>query len=110
MNIGKFITVAIAQKYGLPQFSEENNFDAWMHDMELWELVTDLPKKKRGPVVYLNLSRRVRQACSSLSKEELNEDDGLSKLTNKLKQLYGITEDQSMFNAYEKFETFQVKR
>ena len=99
--------VTIAQKYGLPQFSEDGDFDSWKRDMEFWELVTDLPKKKQGPVVYLSLSEKVRQACSSLTKEELNEDDGLNKITNKLKELYSVTEDQAMFNAYENFETFQ---
>ena len=100
-------TVTIAQKYGLPQFNEDGDFDSWVRDMELWGLVTDLDAKKRGPVVFLSLSLKVRQACSSLSKEELNADDGLQKLIEKLKELYGLTEDQSMFNAYEKFETFQ---
>ena len=27
-------------------------------------------------------------------------------LKNKLKELYGVTEDQTMLNAYAKFETF----
>ena len=65
-------------------------------EMEFWELVTDLPKKKQGPVVYLSLSTKVRQACAALTKEELNEDR-LSKITKKLKELYGVTEDQAMF-------------
>lgn len=99
-------TITKVQKYGLPQFSEDGDFDAWVHDLELWEVVTELPKKKQGPVVYLSLNSKVRQACSALTKEELNEEDGLNKLVNKLKELYGITEDQAMFNAYEKFETF----
>jgi len=100
-------TVTIAQKYGLPQFTEEGDFDSWVRDMEFWELVTDLPKKKRGPVVYLSWSTKIRQACSALTKEELNTDDGLQKIIQKLKELYSVTEDQAMFNAYEKFETFQ---
>ena len=99
--------VTIAQRYGLPQFVEDEDFDSSVRDMEFWELVTDLPKKKQGHVVYLSLSTKVRQACAALTKEERNEDDGLSKITEKLKELYGVTEDQAMFNAYEKFEIFQ---
>jgi len=53
-------TVTIAQKYGLPQFTEEGDFDSWVRDMDFWELVTDLPKEKRGPVVYLSLSTKIR--------------------------------------------------
>lgn len=100
-------TITIAQKYGLPQFKEDGDFDSWARDIEFWELVTDLPKKKRGPVVYLSLSTKIRQACSALTKDELNTDDGLQIITQKLKELYSVTEDQAMFNSYEKFETFQ---
>lgn len=28
-------------------------------------------------------------------------------LTNKLRDLYGVTEDKALFNTYEKFETFK---
>lgn len=45
------------------------------------------------------------QTCAAFTKEGLNEDDGLGKLTTKLKEDL-FTEDQAMFNAYEKFETF----
>ena len=100
-------TMTIAQKYGLPVFDEEGDFDGWIRDMELWEVVTDLTKAKQGSVVFLSLNAKVRQACASLTKEELNKDDGLNKLIKKLKDLYGVTEDQAMFTAYEKFETFE---
>ena len=64
-------TVTIAQKYGLPQFTEDGDFDSWVRDMELWGLVTDLDAKKRGPVVFLSLSLKARQAfieCESSKK------------------------------------------
>ena len=102
-------TVTIAQKYGLPQFVEDGDFDSWVRDMEFWELVTDLPKKKQGPVVYLSLSTKVRQACAALTKEELNEDDGLSKITKKLKELYGVTEDQAMLMPMKHLRLFNAQ-
>ena len=99
--------VSIGQKYGLPPFSEEHDFDHWLHEIEMWQLVTELSQDKRGPVLYLSLPPKVRQACATLTKEELNTNEGVEKLINKLRDLYAVSKDQAMFTAYEQFETFQ---
>ena len=70
--------ISIGQKYGLPPFDEEGDFEHYIHELEMWQLVTDLSKAKQGPVLYLSLSPKVRQACATLTKEELNADYGLS--------------------------------
>ena len=70
-------TVSIAQKYGLLPFNEESDFDQWLYELDKWKLVTDLPKAKQGPVIFLNLNPKMRQACAGLSKEGINKDDGV---------------------------------
>ena len=100
-------SVTIGQKYGLPPFSEDADFEHWLYELELWRLVTDLSKEKQGPVLFLSLNGKVRQACASLSKEELNKEDGLDKFVKKLRELYCVSQDQAMYSANEKFETFQ---
>ena len=72
----------------------------------MWKLVTDLPKSKQGPVLFLSLNSKMRQACAGLSKEEVNKDDGVDKLVMKLKELYSVSKDQATFSAYETFGTF----
>ena len=57
--------------------------------------------------MFLSLSPKIRQACSALSKDELKKDDGLDKLITKLRELYGVSNEQATFSAYEKFETFR---
>ena len=99
--------VSIGQKYGLPPFSEDGDFEHWSHEIEMWKLVTDLAKAKQGPVLYLSLPPKARQACATLTKEELNVDEGLNTLILKLRELYAVSKDQAMFTAYEQFETFQ---
>ena len=42
-----------------------------------------------------------------MSKDKLKKDDGLDKLVAKLHELYGVSNEQATFSAYEKFETFQ---
>ena len=99
--------VSIRQKYGLLPFSEDLDFEHWIHEIEMRQLVTDLNKEKQGPVLYLSLSPKVRQACASLTKEELNKENGMELLIAKLRELYAVSKDQAMFTAYEQFETFQ---
>ena len=92
--------VSIGQKYGLPTFSEDGDFEHWLHEIEMWQLVTDLTKPKHGPVLYLSLPQKVRQACATLTKEELNVEDGLNRLITKLREIYAVSKDQAMFTAY----------
>eukprot|EP00111_Clytia_hemisphaerica_P015522 TCONS_00045814-protein len=99
--------VSIGQKYGLPPFSEDGDFEHWLHEIEMWQLVTDLAKTKQGPMLYLSLSPKVLQACATLTKEQLNVEEGLDVLITKLRELYAVSKDQAMFTAYEQFETFQ---
>ena len=99
--------VSIGQKYGLPPFSEDGDFEHWLHEIEMWQLVTDLAKAKQGPVLYLSLPPKVRQTCATLTKEELNVDEGMDNLISKLRELYAVSKDQAMFTPYEQFETYQ---
>ena len=97
----------LAQKYGLPTFTEGDDIDTWIYELEMWKIVTDLDVKKHGPVVLLCLNEKMRHNCSSLTKEELNADDGLDKLIEKIKSLYGKNKEQEEFVAYEKWVNFK---
>ena len=88
-------TVSIGQKHGLPPFSEDADFDQWYFEVDLWKLVTELNPEKQGPMVFLSLSPKIRQACSALSKDELKKDDGIDKLIAKLHELYGVSNEQA---------------
>ena len=99
-------TYSIAHKYGLPQL-DDDDFEHWKHELEMWQLVTDLPNTKQGPVIYLSLSGKARQACASLTKDALNAQDGVKTLLDKLTELYAKDKDQAMYQAYERFETFR---
>ena len=59
----------IGHKYGLTIYKEGDNLDHWSHEIDLWELVTDLPAEKRAPIIYLSFYVKARQACAVLTKE-----------------------------------------
>ena len=99
--------ISLAQKYGLPPFREDQDFDNWMHELDLWQDVTEQKKEKQASIVYLSLPVKARQGCSAITKAELQSADGMKILTDKLRELYAVDKDQAMFNAYEKFEEFR---
>ena len=66
--------------------------------------MTDLEPKKQGPVVYLPLLDKIRKSCNDVSVQDLNKDDGLNVLINKIRSLYAKEMNALAFMAYDKFE------
>ena len=89
-----------------PMLGDEVDFDSWVHEVEVWQCVTTLEKKKQGPALYLSLEGKARKGCFDLGVDVLNKDDGVDKLIEKLKSLYAKDKDQAAFLAYKNFETF----
>ena len=63
-----------------PVFNEEEDYMAWKNDIEVWQMYTDLDRKKQGPAVYLSLTDRAREVVRSIKPAELAENDGLKKI------------------------------
>ena len=88
-----------------PIFKEEEcEYEDWKKDLELWTLLTDLPKNKVAIAVHLSLSGRARQATSELSVDDLKSEDGISRLIAKLDRVYLQDENWRCFNNYLAFE------
>ena len=94
-------TITIGQKYGMPPFSTEKDYDIWENEIKVWQLATDVPKERQAPILFLSLDEKIRQACASVSNDEqLSAEDGWEKLLKKLQELYGgKTKEQSTYTA-----------
>ena len=80
--------------------------EKWKSELELWALITELDKKKRGPVVALTLTGRKREIKAlEIKAEDPNKDEGLKTLLDKLKLSFGHDETDRIFEAYSKFES-----
>ena len=90
-----------------PVLSDNDNIDSWLLELQIWKCVTDLEKKQQGPVIDLSLPDKIRNSCGDVTVPELNKDDGLNLLINKLEKLYVKDSKASAYLAYEKFESFQ---
>ena len=83
---------------------EECDYEEWKKDLELWTLLTDLPKNKEAIAVHLSLSGRARQATSELSVDDLKLEDGITKLTAMLDRVFLKDKNWRCFNNYLAFE------
>ena len=63
-------------------------------------------QKQQGPVINLSLPDKVRSACRDTAVADLNKDDSLNILINKL-ETYVQDKKASAYIAYERFETCQ---
>ena len=62
--------------------TEKEEIDLWLHDLQVWQCVTDLEKKQQGPVIYLSLPDKVRRACGDISEANLNKNKRNDKRFN----------------------------
>ena len=102
------MTTPMTQSYKTPPHWEESkSFEKWKSEVELWTLVTDLDKKKQGPAIALSLGGCKRDTALQVPNAEMNTEDGLAKVLNKLKEAYGKEESDRLFEIYVKFESIQ---
>ena len=82
-------------------------FLEWIHEIEIWQCLTDLDKDKQGPAIYLSLGEKIRKTCSDIKVRDINSEDGVDILVNKLKSIFPKYINQAAYLAYDKSETFK---
>ena len=90
-----------------PNLRSIEEFEDWLHETEIWQCLTDLEKDKQDPAIYLSLDEKIRKTCSDIKVKDLNSDDGVDILINKLKSLFAKDSNQAAYLAYDKFENFK---
>ena len=89
-----------------PKLKDGDDYEEWAREIEIWQIVTDVPKDKQGALIYLSLEGQARQCCKSISTDKLKGDGGVTELMKKLEELFAKDSEQAAFTAYEQFETF----
>ena len=74
--------------------------------MVLWEMATSVDKKKMAPTVFLTLTGKAREAVLEMNADELNAEDGMTKLYAKLDELLKEGKTQASLICYDKFERY----
>jgi len=92
-----------------PQFDpEKDNYEQFKKDIQIWELLTELDAKKKGPAVYLSLQNKAREAVRNISVAEVSADGGLQTIIDRLDEVYLADKNTRAYEAFQKF--YKCKR
>lgn len=89
-----------------PTFDSEGNvsYGTWKNEVEAWKHVTDLNKKKQALALALSQVGRTREVAFSVEVADLNREDGMEYLVQKLDSVFKKDDKESSFEAYREFE------
>ena len=96
----------------VPEFDREN-IQMYIDELTMWALVTEVDKKKQGPLVWMSLPKNdpsnIKQFINdSIGVADLNKDDGIDKLIQAMKKAF---QEEGEIEAFTKWKEFdKVKR
>ena len=67
----------MAAGYKNPLKFEEDCYETWKKELKIWQLVTDVEKKKQALAVTVSLARKARKTALNIKAEDLNSDVGM---------------------------------
>ena len=112
-NLNNNIHMAcIKTKVKVPEF-DQNNFQMYLDKLSMWAIVTDVKKKKQGLLVWMSLPKNdpsnIKQFINhSIRVEDLNKDDGITKLINAMKKAFKEENEIEVFMKWK--EVDKVRR
>ena len=89
-----------------PPMREDAPYEDWKKEIQVWQLITNLPDKKQGPAVLLSLQGKARNLCLEMDMTELTTDKGVEAILKKLDGMFLADIEQQAFDAYERFEQY----
>ena len=97
---------------GMPEFDREN-IQMYIDELKMWQFVTEVDKKKQGPLVWMSLPKNypsniMQSINDSIGIEDLSKDDGMDKLIAAMKKAF---QEEGEIEAFTKWKEFdKVKR
>ena len=90
-----------------PVLLDENDYSNWKQDMGIWQMFTELDKKKQGPAVYLCLEGKARECVRDIKPEELGSEQGVANIVTKLDTLFEKDKNTQTFLAFNDFHEYK---
>lgn len=90
-----------------PLFDETKSYESWKNEIQIWKLVTELDQRKRALAVALSLTGRARTIALEMPADDLNKDNGLTTLLQKLDTVYLKEEKPRQYDAYTEFDNLK---
>ena len=99
-----------SRKTAPPKFKEDVAYKTWKNKLSMWTLVTNVPKKEQAIVVLheaLEGNQKAEKAVSDLTATQLNVDDGLKVLLDKLDTAFQAETTDDAYSAYTEFNNYK---
>ena len=87
--------------------SDPDGYSNWRADLEIWEMFTDLEKKKRGLAVFLSLTGQAREYVRALGDEEIGKETGVKSIIERLDKIFLKDSDTRAYIAVKKFYNYR---
>ena len=78
-----------------------------MKELAIWQLYTDLDKKKQGPALTLSLTGKARDCVLELPVDDIGTEGSVKKIIDRRDKLFLKDKVQNAYIAYETFESFK---
>ena len=90
-----------------PSLEKEKGYSQWKNEVQMWNLVTELDKKKRGLALALSLQGKPREVALEINPASLNVDDGVEILIAELDKLFEKDKKDQTYSAYTAFDKYK---
>ena len=90
-----------------PSLEKDKDYQQFKNEVKMWELVTDLDKKKRGLALALSLQDKPREVALQMDPAKLNADDGVQVLIAELDKVFEKDKLNQVYSAYQGFDKFK---
>lgn len=89
-----------------PTFNGES-YEEWKNELFIWQLMTDIDKKKQALAVTLSLNGNARKTALNCNKDELHQENGMDILISALDGLFLRETIDTAYEAYKNFDGFR---
>ena len=81
----------VSKKRTPPVFHKDMLCKTWKNKLQMWELITSVPKKEQDIIVLLDAlegTAKAEKAVADIKANELNDKNGLKVITDKLDKFF----------------------
>ena len=90
-----------------PSLDKDKDYSLWKNEVAMWQLVTDLEKKKRGLALALTLQGKPREVALEMDAAKLNAENGVEVLMTELDKVFEKDKMDQAYSAYTAFDKYQ---
>ena len=92
-----------------PLLKNSASYNDWKKMVTVWKSFTPLEKNKQGGAILMTLEGAAQDTVLELEAADINSDEGIDKVIEKLDKLYTKDETLEKFEALETFDNFKRK-